>query len=224
VTNNKMVCNPKSLDNLNSNLPSPSNPPGTNGQLIISDGNEGTLYSTSLLGQEAAVLSAFVAEAYSVPVGGFTVPGNTPSLRLETGVLDSGKVVLGLDGSATTNRAFSIFNPFTGANNTNQKILVSVHYSVNFTGANTGECGVWVQIVGADLVVKTPRYGAINQQNISVANGGNAMNGGTVIGLEVGEAAAFFVKNTAGSSQVMIGDDDITMNNLVTKFQSALIN
>lgn len=214
-------CNQKSLNNFTC-LPAPP-APGNLPQVIISDGNEGTLFSTSLLGQEAAVLSVYVAESFDPPVGGWTVPSSSPSIRLVTGIVNSGDVVLALDASATTTRAFSIFNPFTGANNTNQKVLISVNYSVNFTGANTGECGVWIQIVGADLVVKTARYGSINQQNIAVIDGGNHMTGGTVIGLEIGESAAFFVKNTALSTQVMIGGDIFT-DPLVTKFQSALIN
>lgn len=217
-----MVCNPKSLNNFTC-IPNPSNPPGSNGQLIIADGNEGTLFSTSLLGQEAAVLSAYVSESFDPAVGGWTVPASTPSIQLVTGIINSGDVVLGLDFSATTTRAFSIFNPFTGQNNTNQKILISVNYSVNFTGATQGECGVWIQIIGSDLIVKTPRYGSTNQRNISVGDGGNHMTGSTVIGLEVGEAAAFFVKNTANSTQVMIGGDILT-EPMVTKFQSALIN
>ena len=219
-----MVCNPKTLNNNNfTGIPNPSNPPGTNGQLIISDGNEGTLYSTSLLGQEAAVLSAYVQESSDPPVGGFTVPANTPALRLESGIVNSGDVVLGLDASGTTDYSFSIFDPFTGANLTNQRILVHSDYSVNLTGANTGACGVWLQVVGADLVLKPSRYGVINQRNISVANGGNNMTGSTILGLDVGEAAAFFVKNTSNVDQVMIGGDIDTVP-LVSKFQSALIN
>ena len=218
-----MACNPKSLNNFTC-IPNPSNPPGSNGQLIIADGNEGTLFSTSLLGQESAVLSAYVAESFEPPVGGWTVPANTPSFRLiGSQIVNSGDVVLGLDTNATTNYFFSIFNPFTGANLTTQRIIVHSNYSVNFTGGNTGECGVWIQVIGADLVVKPPRYGVVNQRNISVANGGNNMTGSTIVGLEVGESAAFFVKNTANATQVMIGGDIDTVP-LATKFQSALIN
>lgn len=214
-------CNQKTLNNFTC-LP---NPPtlGVYPQLLISDGNEGTQWSNSLLGEEAAVLSAYVAEAYSVPVGGWTVPAATPAIRLLSGALDSGDVVLGLDFSATTARAFSIFDA-TGANLTTQRILVSVNYSVNFSGANNGECGVWVQIIGTDLIPKEARYGSTNQTNIAEADGGNLMTGSTVIGLAPGESAAFYVKNTSNQTQTMIGDNDINDNPMTTKFQSALIN
>lgn len=216
-----MSCPRKTLNNFRC-LPSPPTL-GTYPQLLISDGNEGTRWSNSLMGEEAAVLSAYVDESFDPAVGGWTVPSNMSSIRLVSGLLNSGDVVLGLDFSATTNRAFSIFNPFTGANNTTQRILVSVNYSVNFSGANQGECGVWIQIIGADTIVKVPRYGLTNQRNISVADGGNSMTGSTVIGLLPGESAAFFVKNTSNSTQVMKGGDILT-DPMVTKFQSALIN
>ena len=217
----QMPCPGKTLDDLTC-----IKDPGTTGsypQVLISDGNGGTKWSTSLLGETAAVLSAYVEECYSIPIGGWLVPANTPAIRLVTGVIDSGDVVLGLDFSATTNYAFQIFNPFTGQNQTNQKILVSVNYSVNLNGANNGDCGVWIQIVGSDMIPKPPRYGLTNQPNIPVADGGNSLAGSTIIGLEVGESAAFYLKNTSNQTQIMIGGDILT-EPLVTKFQTALIN
>lgn len=182
---------------------------GTTGQLLISDGQDGTNWSTSLLGQEAACLSAYVTTSYVIAVSG-----------LAGQQLASPPVALGLDFSATTARAFSIFNPFTGANNTTQRIFVSVNYSINLTGNNNGDFGAWVQIINAANVVQPARYGYQLQK---ADPQGNSICGSTVIGLGVGERATFFVMNTSNAPTTMIGGDITTVKD-VTKFQSALIN
>lgn len=202
-------CFRKSLNNFTF-LP---NPPtlGTFGQLVISDGNEGTLFSTSLLGQEAAVLSVYAATS-------FTIPASQTAFRLVAGEAGG---TLGLDATATTARAFEIFNPFTGANNTNQRIMIQVSYSVSWEPLQTGQRGIWIQIVDAQGALTNPaRYGLATTLGSNI---GNAQAGSAVIGLAVGESAAFFVSNTSLQTVDMLGGD-IAVDDLVTKFQSALIN
>jgi hypothetical protein len=206
-----MTGNPKTLNNFTC-IPNPSNTPGTNDPLIISDGNEGTLFSTSLLGQEAAVLSVYAATS-------FTVPASTTSYQLIPGGPDGG--TLGLDTTATTDYAFQIFNPFTGANNTTQRIMIQVSYSVSWEPLQTGTRGIWIQIVDDQGgFTNLARYGLATTDG---SNQGNAQAGSTVIGLQVGESAAFFVSNSSNQTVDMLGGD-ITTNPLVTKFQTALIN
>jgi len=195
---------------LNNRKPLPEPPTvGTIDQLLISDGQDGTKWSTSLLGQEAACLSAYVSANFVLAITGL------PGLQLQ-----SPPVALGLDFSATSTRAFSIFNPFTGANNTTQRIFVSVNYSINLTGNNNGDFGAWVQIINSANVVQPARYGYQLQKADSQ---GNSLCGSTVIGLGVGERATFFVMNTSNGPTTMIGGNINTVSN-VTKFQSALIN
>lgn len=203
-------CNQKTVNNFTC-LPVPP-APGNFPQLIIADGNEGTLFSTSLLGQEAAVLSVYAST-------NFTIPAAQTSYQLIPGGPDGG--TLGLDATATTNRAFEIFNPFTGANNTNQRIMIQVSYSVSWEPLQTGQRGIWIQIVDAQGMMTNPtRYGLATTLG---TNQGNAQSGSTVIGLQVGESAAFFVSNSSNQTVDMLGGD-ILVDTLVTKFQSALIN
>ena len=83
---------------LNNRKPLPEPPTvGTIDQLLISDGQDGTKWSTSLLGQEAACLSAYVSANFVLAITGL------PGLQLQ-----SPPVALGLDFSATSKSIFHI--------------------------------------------------------------------------------------------------------------------
>ena len=203
-----MSCPRKTLNNFRC-LPTPPTL-GTDGQLLVSDGNEGTRWSTSLLRDQSAVLSAYAAT-------NFNIPANSGPYVLAPDGPDGG--TLGIDFSATTARGFEVFALPSGANNTDQQVMVQVSYSVSWAANNTGDRSIWLQ-VSDGLVLKPARYG------LSTTPGdlaGNAQAASTIIGLLPGEFGIFLVENTSNSIVAMLGGD-IAVDPLVTKFQSALIN
>lgn len=189
-----MPCSSKNLENAKS-LQEPASG-GEVGQILVK-GNP-TRWSTSLLRDDPAIFAPYLT-------ANLTIPKDTITPLATTNI--------SLDADTTTPRAFEIFNVL-GQNVTNKKIFVLVTYSIIFAGDNQGERQFWVQ-----TSTSTTRYGMITQVG---TNDGNVLAGACMLGLGVGESAAFYVYQDSNSDVDLVGG--ALTDTRISKWQTALVN
>jgi hypothetical protein len=169
---------------------------GEVGQMLVK-GNP-TRWSTSLLRDDPAIFAPYLTANLTIPKNVIT-PLVTPNISL--------------DAATTTPRAFEIFNVL-GENVTNKKIFVLVTYSIVFAGNNQGERQFWIQTSAS-----TTRSGMITQDG---ASDGNVLAGAVMLGLDIGESAAFYVFHDSNMDVDLQGG--ALTDARISKWQTALVN
>lgn len=187
------ICNSKNLEN-STCLQDPGG--GEVGQMLVK-GNP-TRWSTSLLRDDPAIFAPYLTANLSIPPNIITQL-ITPNISL--------------DANTTTPRAFEIFNVL-GQNVANKKIFVLVTYSIIFAGNNQGQREFWIQ-----TSTSTTRYGMITQIG---SNDGNVLNGSCMLGLGIGESAAFFMFHTSNMAIDLQGG--ALTDPRISKWQTVLLN
>jgi len=198
-----MTCPRKTLNNFKC-LPTPPTL-GTFGQIVTSDGNEGTRFSNSLLRDQPAVISGYAFQDFTMSAGSDViepVPGS----------------IVAVDFQQSSSEYFNIFD-FNGFNVSGQKIWVSVNYNMTFGGtSNSGERAFWLQIAQDTNNI---RYGQSQQDG---SNAGVIVSGNAVFALDVMEQAQFWCSKTnAGGNSVTI-NGGLAGAPDTSRFQTFLIN
>lgn len=188
-----MPCANKNLEN-SKGLQDPGG--GESGQMLVQANP--TRWSTSLLRDDPAIFAPYLTQ-------NLTIPQNTITQLVTPNIA--------LDPDTTTLRAFEIFNVL-GENVTSKKIFVLVTYSIIFVGNNQGERQFWIQTSAS-----TTRYGMITQEGSS---DGNVLAGAAMIGLDVGESAAFYVYHDSNMTVDLMGG--ALTDARISKWQTALVN
>lgn len=169
---------------------------GEPGQILVKD--DPTRWSDSLLRDDPAIFAPYLT-------ANLTIPMNVPT-QLITGNI-------AIDLNTTTPYAFEIFDVL-GNNVAPKKIYVLVTYSIIFAGNNTGERQFWIQ-----TSTSTTRYGMVTQPG---SNDGNVLTGSAMLGLGVGESAAFFMYHTASQPVDLVGG--VLTDDKISKWQTVLLH
>lgn len=196
-------------------------PPGTNGTNGL-NGQDATMsVGTVTTGDPGTNVIVTNSGTPSNAIWNFTIPGFNfepalLSIKLGANVtMPNNTDVLLFSPSlqvdaATTARAFTVFGS-NGENITSQPIRVFVTISVSYTGANTGTRALWIEVTGSG-----ERYGYCQ---IEGSTTGNTLNTSCIILLGVGQAAAFWGRQTSNGNLDILGGT----SNIATRWQSLLI-
>lgn len=169
---------------------------GEDGQILVKD--DPTRWSDSLLRDDPAIFAPYLTANLSIPDNVITQLV-TPNIAL--------------DLATSTPYAFEIFD-VAGNNVTDKKIYVLVSYSIIFAGNQQGERQFWIQ-----TSTSTTRYGMITQQG---TNDGNVLTGSAMLGLDVGESAAFYVFHDSNASIDLQGG--ALVDERISKWQTVLLH
>ena len=168
-------------------------------KLMFLDSNKIVGTSTSLLSGEPATISAHLS-------ADFNVLQDTDTQIITANV--------GIDASGTSAYSASIFNVL-GQNISGAKIFVNVSFSIVYEANSTGIRQFWLQTSAS-----TVRYGLIQQEGNALLN---ALTGSCMIGLEIGESAAFFTYQNANPASLNLLGGVVTTE-AISKWQTHLVN